>query len=289
MLYSTPNEAPVRESEEKPPSTSRENGIQSDITPVNDSNPYAALQSASPYVTSETTKTAKLKSGDGESTESVNERSSNGSGISNDDLLLSRPSDSEDGAAQRKRKVKKSKSFLQKQGDKIKAKLSFRKKGGQGKPKVSKKGLFQIFIFKIRSNIRLSCIQCKEGKNERFSTKKPSSDVRILALFPFVCQSTRSSVDPFVRPRVLPSVRFSICLSSSSISPSDHPSTRPSIGLLVNPSNPPFYPRTHPPLPQQIHPIHLSRPPTGLLILSVQPIPSHRSDPILPSIFPSVH
>ena len=98
-------------------------------------NPFETLQSVSAYVTNETTKTAKLKGGDNESTGSVNERSSNGSGVSGDDLL-SRPSDNEDGPASHKKKLKKSKSFLQKQGDKIKAKLSFRK----GKPKIRKKG-----------------------------------------------------------------------------------------------------------------------------------------------------
>ena len=106
---------------------------------TSESNPYDVIQSVSPYITSLNTKTAKLKSGDDESTGSVNERSSNGSGISSEDLL-SRPSDNEDGPNNRKRKVKKSKSFLQKQGDKIKAKLSFRKKGDQ-KQKVRKKGM----------------------------------------------------------------------------------------------------------------------------------------------------
>ena len=42
-----------------------------------------------------------------------------------------------DGELNDKRKVKKSKSFLQKHGDKIKSKLSFRKKG---KPKVEERG-----------------------------------------------------------------------------------------------------------------------------------------------------
>ena len=130
VLSSTP--APYEEQPIQP-----EIAIQADPPQIPEPNPYDVIQSVSPYVTSLNTKTAKLKSGDDESTGSVNERSSNGSGVSSEDLL-SRPSDTEDGASNRKRKVKKSKSFLQKQGDKIKAKLSFRKKGDQ-KRKVRKK------------------------------------------------------------------------------------------------------------------------------------------------------
>ena len=128
MLLSTPT----------PTDTRQDNAIQAVTPQITEPNPYEVMQSVSPYVTSLNTKTAKLKSGDDESTGSVNERSSNGSGVSSEDLL-SRPSDVEDGPNARKRKVKKSKSFLQKQGDKIKAKLSFRKKGDQ-KHKVRKKG-----------------------------------------------------------------------------------------------------------------------------------------------------
>lgn len=98
--------------------------------------PYEAMQSASSYVNSENTKTARLKGGDEESGGSVNERSSNGSGISGEDLI---GRDVEDGKG-RKKKVKKSKSFLQKHGNKIKAKLSFGRRGDQSK-KVRKKGL----------------------------------------------------------------------------------------------------------------------------------------------------
>lgn len=127
--------------EEKSSRIPQEISIQTDAPRALEPNPYEAMQAASPYVTSFNTKTAKLKSGDDESTGSVNERSSNGSGVSGEDLL-SRSGDHEDGPSNRKgekRKVKKSKSFLQKQGDKIKAKLSFRKKGDQ-KHKVRKKG-----------------------------------------------------------------------------------------------------------------------------------------------------
>jgi hypothetical protein len=120
-------------------STQQEIAIQAEPPQSSEPNPYDVIQSVSPYVTSLNTKTAKLKSGDDESTGSVNERSSNGSGVSSEDLL-SRPSDVEDGASNKKRKVKKSKSFLQKQGDKIKAKLSFRKRGDQ-KHKVRKKSM----------------------------------------------------------------------------------------------------------------------------------------------------
>ena len=49
-----------------------------------------------------------------------------------------------DGELSDKRKVKKSKSFLQKHGDKIKSKLSFRKKG---KPKVEERGRIIINLF----------------------------------------------------------------------------------------------------------------------------------------------
>ncbi|CAB3996774.1 Histone H3 [Paramuricea clavata] len=136
VFSSTPAPIPP---EEQPTRTQQETGaIQADPRQVPEPSPYDVIQSVSPYVTSLNTKTAKLKSGDNGSTGSVNERSSNGSGVSSEDFL-SRPSDNEDGPNNRKRKVKKSKSFLQKQGDKIKAKLSFRKKGDQ-KHKVRKKG-----------------------------------------------------------------------------------------------------------------------------------------------------
>ncbi|XP_028391019.1 PDZ domain-containing protein 7-like [Dendronephthya gigantea] len=140
-LYESPKEALL---EKKPAKTPQEISIQTDPPQASEPSPYDVIQAASPYVTSLNTKTAKLKSGDDESTGSVNERSSNGSGVSGDDLL-SRSGDNEDGSHRKsdKRKVKKSKSFLQKQGDKIKAKLSFRKKGDQ-KHKVRKKGYKEI-------------------------------------------------------------------------------------------------------------------------------------------------
>ena len=136
VLSSTPVPIPLEEQ-----ATRTEQDIQTDLPQTAEPNPYDVIQSVSPYVTSLNTKTAKLKSGDDESTGSVNERSSYGSGVSSEDLL-SRPSDNEDGPNHRKRKVKKSKSFLQKQGDKIKAKLSFRKKGDQ-KHKLRKKGRYK--------------------------------------------------------------------------------------------------------------------------------------------------
>lgn len=55
------------------------------------------------------------------------------SSMSKEEAILS----GSDGELNDKRKVKKSKSFLQKHGDKIKSKLSFRKKG---KPKVEERG-----------------------------------------------------------------------------------------------------------------------------------------------------
>ena len=135
MLLSTPSPIP---SKERRTDIQEDNANQVAPPQIADPNPYEVMQSVSPFVTSLNTKTAKLKSGDDESTGSVNERSSNGSGVSNEDLI-SRSGDVEDGPNSRKKKVKKSKSFLQKQGDKIKAKLSFRKKGDQ-KHKVRKKG-----------------------------------------------------------------------------------------------------------------------------------------------------
>lgn len=117
----------------------QEISIQADTPQGTEPNVYDVIRSVSPHLTTMSTKTAKLKSGDDESTGSVNERSSNGSD-------RSRPSDTEDGATSRKKKVKKSKSFLQKQGDKIKAKLSFRKKGDQ-KHKIRKKGKWQTNNF----------------------------------------------------------------------------------------------------------------------------------------------